>query len=35
MQAMPELANVMILIGIFLGVFIVSKVTARASGYRE
>ncbi len=35
MQAMPELANIVILVGIFLGVFIVSNVTARAGGYRE
>jgi hypothetical protein len=35
MQAMPELANIVILVGIFLLVFIVSNATARSRGYRE
>ena len=35
MRAMPELANIVMLIGIFVTVFLVSNVTARARGYRE
>jgi hypothetical protein len=35
MRAMPEFANIVMLIGIFVTVFLVSNVTARARGYRE
>lgn len=35
MQAAPEFANIVILVSIFLTVFIVSNLTARARGYRE
>lgn len=35
MRAMPEFVNIVMLVGIFLGVFIVSNLTARARGYRE
>jgi hypothetical protein len=35
MRAMPEFANIVMLIGIFVTVFVVSNVTARARGYRE
>jgi hypothetical protein len=35
MRAMPEFANIVMLIGIFVAVFLVSNVTARARGYRE
>lgn len=35
MRTMPEFANIVMLVGIFLTVFIVSNLTARARGYRE
>jgi hypothetical protein len=35
MRAMPEFANIVILVGIFVTVFLVSNVTARVRGYRE
>lgn len=35
MRAMPEFGNIVILLGIFLSVFVVSNVAARIRGYRE
>jgi hypothetical protein len=35
MRAMPEFANIVILVGIFVTVFVISNLTARARGYRE
>ena len=35
MRTMPEFANIVMLVGIFLTVFIVSNLTAHARGYRE
>jgi hypothetical protein len=35
MRTMPEFANIVILVGIFVTVFLVSNVTARVRGYRE
>lgn len=35
MNRLPELGYIVILLGIFLGAFIVSNITARGAGYRE
>lgn len=35
MRTMPEFANIVILVGIFVTVFAVSNITARVRGYRE
>lgn len=35
MHTMPEFVNIVMLVGIFLGVFVVANLTARARGYRE
>ena len=35
MQSAPEFANIVILVGIFVAVFLVANVAARARGYRE
>lgn len=34
-NTLPELGYIVILLGIFLGSFIVSNVTARGAGYKE
>lgn len=35
MQTLPELSYIVIFLGIFLAVFVVSNVTARGAGYKE
>ena len=35
MQTLPELTNIVLLLGFFLAVFVVSNVAARGAGYRE
>lgn len=35
MDSMPQLVNVLATVGIFIGVFIIANLLARATGYRE
>lgn len=35
MTAMPELGYIVVLLGIFVGAFLLANIGARAAGYRE